>query len=642
MHIGIYSNRMGTVPVSTACDRAKLACDGIKSSYSSCYDYYSPEIQNDTERKQYILSNLDRAIEERWIAVYYQPIIRTVSGRVCDEEALARWIDPERGFLPPSEFIPYLEDAGLIYKLDLYVLERVLEKMKYQKDAGLSVVPHSVNLSRSDFDACNIVEEVRRRVDDSGFDRNMITVEITESTLSSDFEFMSAQVRRFQSLGFPVWMDDFGSGYASLDALQSIKFNLLKFDMSFMRKLDEGENGKIILTELMRMAYSLGMDTVCEGVEKEAQVQFLHEIGCSKIQGYYFSKPIPLDAIMERYQTGRQIGYENPEQTGYFETIGRLNLYDLSVMNKDEGELRNAFNTIPMGLVEVRGEVTRFSRSNTSYRRFIKRFFHVELGYEGSSFAPYDNSFMVNVVQTCCERGVPSFYDEQMPDGSVVHSFARRVGIDPVTGTVAVVIAVLSITAPDENTTYADIARALAADYYNIYYVDLDTDRFIEFTSPVGREELALERHGEHFFDQVKRDTMTRIYEEDRETFLSGFSKQKIVEELDRQGVYTAPYRILDTGSPTYVNMKITRMQGGNRIILGVSIIDSQMKQQEEAKKLLQEKVSLGRIAALSPNYLVLYTVDPVTGHYTQYNRMWFWILQRPSRRRIWSITCAS
>ena len=620
VHIGIYSNRMGTVPVSTACDRAKLACDGIKSSYSSCYDYYSPEIQNDTERKQYILSNLDRAIEERWITIYYQPIIRTVSGCVCDEEALARWIDPERGFLPPSEFIPYLEDAGLIYKLDLYVLERVLEKMKYQKDAGLSVVPHSVNLSRSDFDACNIVEEVRRRVDDSGFERKMITVEITESTLSSDFEFMCAQVRRFQSLGFPVWMDDFGSGYASLDALQSIKFNLLKFDMSFMRKLDEGENGKIILTELMRMAYSLGMDTVCEGVEKETQVQFLHEIGCSKIQGYYFCKPIPLDAIMERYQTGRQIGYENPEQTGYFETIGRLNLYDLSVMNKDEGELRNAFNTIPMGLVEVRGEVTRFSRSNTSYRRFIKRFFHVELGYEGSSFAPYDNSFMVNVVQTCCERGVPSFYDEQMPDGSVVHSFARRVGIDPVTGTVAVVIAVLSITAPDENTTYADIARALAADYYNIYYVDLDTDRFIEFTSPVGREELALERHGEHFFDQVKRDTMTRIYEEDRETFLSGFSKQKIVEELDRQGVYTATYRILDTGSPTYVNMKITRMQGGNRIILGVSIIDSQMKQQEEAKKLLQEKVSLGRIAALSPNYIVLYTVDPVTGHYTLYN----------------------
>ncbi|MBQ9632465.1 MAG: hypothetical protein IJV04_06085, partial [Lachnospiraceae bacterium] len=150
--------------------------------------------------------------------------------------------------------------------------------------------------------------------------------------------------------------------------------------------------------------------------------------------------------------------------------------------------------------------------------------------------------------------------------------------------------------------------------------MDLDTEKFIEYTSPVGGEELAMERHGEHFFEAVQRDTMTRIYEEDRETFLAGFSKQKIIEELDRQGVYNATYRLIDNGAPMYVNMKITRMRGGNKIILGVSIIDSQMRQQEEAKRLLQEKTALGRIAALSPNYIVLYTADPVTGHYTQYN----------------------
>jgi hypothetical protein len=340
------------------------------------------------------------------------------------------------------------------------------------------------------------------------------------------------------------------------------------------------------------------------------------------VQGYYFSKPIPLEAIMKRYRAGRQIGYENPEQSKYFETIGRLNLYDLSVMNKGEGggELRNAFNTVPMGLIEIRDGATRFVRSNASYRRFIKRFFHVDLSVEGSSFANFDSSFMLNIVKTCCEKGGVSLYDEQMPDGSVLHSIARKVGTDPVTGSDAVVIAVLSITAPDEGATYADIARALAADYYNIYYVDLDTDRFIEYSSPVGKEELALERHGEDFFNAARKDTMTRIYEEDRETFLAGFSKQKIIEELDRQSVYTATYRIVDKGFPMYVNMKITRMQGGNRIILGVSIIDSQMKQQEEAKRLRLERLSLGRIAALSPNYIVLYTVDPVTGHYTQYN----------------------
>ena len=620
VHIGIYSNRMGLVPVSTACDRAKIACDSIKHIYSSCYNYYSPEVRDDAEKRQYILSNLDRAISERWITVYYQPIIRAVSGKVCDEEALARWIDPERGLLSPADFIPYLEEAGLIYKMDLYVLERVLEKMEYQKSAGLHIVPHSVNLSRSDFDACDVVEEVRRRVDASDISRHMITIEITESTLSSDFDFMKEQVRRFQSLGFPVWMDDFGSGYSSLDALQSIKFNLLKFDMSFMKKLDEGDNGRIVLTELMRMANSLGMDTVCEGVEKDDQVKFLYEIGCSKVQGYYFSKPIPIDEIMERYRYGRQIGYENPDESGYFDTIGRLNLYDLSVISKEEGDLHNAFSTTPMGLIEVKGDCTRFVRTNPAYREFVKRFFHFDLGFEGSSFAPYDSSFMENVVKTCCERGIPSFYDEQMPDGSVVHSFARRVGVDSVTGCTAVLIAVLSVTAPDEGTTYATIARALAADYYNIYYVDLDTEQFIEYTSPVGGEELAMERHGGHFFEVLQKDTMTRVYAEDRAAFLANFAKKRIIEELERQGVYAASYRIVENGEPFYVNMKITRMQCGKKIIIGISNIDAQMKQLEDEKKLLQEKAALGRIAALSPDYIVLYTVDPVTDRYTQYS----------------------
>lgn len=620
VHIGIYSNRMGEVPVSTAYDRAKFACDTIKSSFSSDYSFYRPELRDDAEKRQYVLANLNRAIREGWITVYYQPIVRTVSGRVCDEEALARWIDPERGFLSPAEFIPYLEDAGQIYKLDLYVLERVLEKMKFQKDAGLHIVPHSINLSRSDFDSCDVVEEVRRRVDAAGLGREMITVEITESTFSRDVEFMKEQVRRFQSLGFQVWMDDFGHGYSSLNLLQSIKFDLLKFDMGFMKKMDDGGSGKILLTELMRMATLLGMDTLCEGVETDNQVEFLYEIGCSKLQGYYYCKPIALDAIMERYRAGRQIGYENPDESAYLETIGRLNLYDLNILSSGEGDRLNAFDTIPMGIIEVRGDSTRFVRSNQAYRDFIKKFVHLDLTYEGTAFVKYNASFMVNVVKTCCEKGLLSFYDEQMPDGSVVHSFARRVGTNPVTGSVAVAIAVLSITPPNEGTTYASIARALAADYYNIYYVDLDTDRFIEYSSPVGGEELAMERHGRHFFDAVQKETMTRIYEADREAFLEGFSKQKIIEELDRQGVYNATYRLIDSGVPVYANMKVTRMQGGNKIILGISIIDSQMKQQEEAKRLRQEKASLGRIAALSPNYIVLYTVDPVTGHYTQYN----------------------
>jgi EAL domain-containing protein (putative c-di-GMP-specific phosphodiesterase class I) len=193
----------------------------------------------------------------------------------------------------------------------LYVLEQVLEKMKKQAETGISVVPQSVNLSRMDFESCDIVEEIRRRVDAAGFDRGMITVEITESVIGRDFDFMKEQVARFRALGFPVWMDDFGSGYSSLDVLQQIHFDVIKFDMRFMEHFDSDE-AKIILTELMKMAIGLGTETVCEGVETKEQVEFLREIGCTRIQGYYYSRPLPFEEIVSLFGKGTALEYENP------------------------------------------------------------------------------------------------------------------------------------------------------------------------------------------------------------------------------------------------------------------------------------------------------------------------------------------
>ena len=380
VRIGIYTLRMEDVPVSTAFDRAKFACDAIRNTYGSSFNYYRKAFGEDVVRRQYVLENLDRAIEEGWIQVYYQPIVRGVNGRVCDEEALARWIDPVMGFLSPADFIPFLEEAKLIYKMDLCVLEQVLEKIRILKEANLHIVPQSINLSRSDFDSCDIVEEIRRRVDDAGVGRDKITIELTESIIGRDFEFIRKQIERFRDLGFSVWMDDFGSGYSSLDVLQSVKFDLVKFDMSFMKRLDEGEDGKIILKELMKMANALGLDTVCEGVEKEEQAHFLKEIGCAKLQGYYYLKPISLEKIIERYNLGIQIGFENPDESEYFDTLGKVNLYDLSFLaNKDD--LKNTFDTVPVGIMEVleKGAKAKYIRSNPAFREFAKRAFGFDL-----------------------------------------------------------------------------------------------------------------------------------------------------------------------------------------------------------------------------------------------------------------------
>ena len=623
VRVGVYPWRMGDVPVSTACDRAKFACDALRKTYNSGFNYYNEQMRNSIRSQQYIRANLDKAIAEKWIQVYYQPIVRAATDNVCAEEALARWIDPEEGFLSPADFIPVLEENGLIYKLDLYVLEQVLEKLQADRDDGINQVPHSINLSRSDFDACDMVEEICRRTDAAGIARDRINIEITESMIGSDFGYMKEQIERFRALGFPVWMDDFGSGYSSLDVLQSIRFDLIKFDMSFMQKLDEGENGRIILTELMKLAEAIGVDTLSEGVEKEEQVRFLQEIGCSRLQGFFFSRPLPLEQVQKWHREQTEARYEDPADSSYYNAIGRVNLFDLTAIASEEGDgFENFSNTIPMTVLEVGEDTFRYIRSNEAYKSFIQRFFRMDLPETETHFRRRPEgegtSFADSLMQ-CREKKNRMFLDELMPDGSLVHSFLRKISTNKKTGKAAIAVAVLSVTPPDEGATYAGIARALAADYYNLYYVDLETDKFIEYTSRVGEEALAVERHGEDFFAACMQDCERRICAEDREFFLASFSREKIIRELDEQGVFTLTYRLIDTGSPMYVNMKITRMRPGRRyIIMGISVIDTQMKEQDRLESVQKQRDLLARIMSLTEGYLSLYSVDPVTGAYIQ------------------------
>jgi len=301
VRVGIYLDNSGSLAVSTLCDRAKYACDTLRKRVDSSFRYFNDDMLQKSEGTQYIITNLTRALNSGWVEVYYQPIISAQSKCVCDEEALARWIDPVHGMISPADFVPVLEDARLIYKLDLYVCDRVLQKLKDHDARGQHSVSASINLSRVDFDTCDIVEEVRRRVDDAGISRDRLTIEVTESVLASDFDYMREQIERFQRLGFRVWMDDFGSGYSSLDVLQSVRFDLIKFDMRFMKGFNTNEKSKIVLRELVKLTKALGIQTVCEGVETAEQVRFLREIGCDKLQGYYFSPPVPLPVLLERY-----------------------------------------------------------------------------------------------------------------------------------------------------------------------------------------------------------------------------------------------------------------------------------------------------------------------------------------------------
>lgn len=448
VRIGVYREALGEVNISTACDRAKAANMENSGAVESVYAYFNEAMLARMERRHYVTTNINRAIREGWIQVHYQPIVRAANGLVCDEEALARWVDPDRGRLAPFEFIPALEDTKLVYKLDLNVLEQTLAKMQRMADAGLYVVPASINLSRSDFEMCDMVEEVRARVDAVGIARNMINVEITETAMGRDFDFMKRQVERFHELGFQVWMDDFGSEYSSLDNLQNLPFDLIKFDMRFMRQFNNNDKSKVILTELTKMALGLGIDTICEGVETQEQVDFLREIGCSKLQGYYFSMPQSFEEILQRYVDGTGIGFENPNESAYFAALGRVNLYDLSsVAHEDEENLHDYFETLPMAVMETSDTEFALVRCNKTYRRFMELLFGMFPFDAPVQYATNNlgGDEFLQALQTC-GRGIEHVWvHETMPGGVVVHTLVRHVATNPISGRVALVVVVLSI-----------------------------------------------------------------------------------------------------------------------------------------------------------------------------------------------------
>ena len=454
VRVGIQLFRGDGEDVASACDRAKYACDITRNSYVSGYTYYNDSMREKAISRQYILENLDRALDEGWIKVYYQPIIRNANGRVSDEEALARWIDPDKGLLSPAEFIPVLEDAKLFSRLDLYMVERILSDFKRKREAGLTLLPVSVNLSRVDFDSCDVVEEIRRRVDDSGLSRRLLTVEITESVVGSDPDFIREQIARFQALGFRVWMDDFGSGYSSLDVLQSIRFDVIKFDIRFMQQFDSTKRSRIVLTELVKMAAGMEIETVVEGVEKREQLDFLCEVGCTKVQGYYYRRPNPLEDILARNQRGEAIPRENPDEQDYYNAIGAFNLYDPTViMDVEEDRYQSFLDAIPMAILEKEDpedRSLRILRCNASFRNFMGRVLGVclpgETELKKHRLQEPPNGGLKETLARCTANGNWVLIGEKKGKaGYSAHAFVRQVSQNPVTGAKAYAVVALTI-----------------------------------------------------------------------------------------------------------------------------------------------------------------------------------------------------
>ena len=418
---GIYIvPESGTQNAVRAYDKAKLACESIKKLLSTANCYYTDELGQRERLREHIIESLDDAIVNNYIKVFYQPIIHVVSGRLCGYEGLARWVDPEFGFLSPADFITTLEDARLIHRLDTYMIHKICYDMRDCLSKGLPVVPVSVNLSALDFQMTDMPVIAIQALRETELPHDLINLEITEAALSSENNDVHEVLERFHSAGFEIWMDNFGSKYSSLNILEEVDIDLLKVDMRFLENFHTSSRSRAILKNIMNMAKEIGIRTLMEGVEDEVVLEFLRQTGCEKAQGYLFGKPAEISDLRHL-----ELNPEPKEIRSYYDAIGNVNLLSQTPLKtgwseEDSKPTVSDFNGIPLAIVEFNGKDFKFLMSNRSFNNVFKA-----LGVDGKDTPNeiFNNSMLQfalkihNAAQQCINEGIEIVRDFVTSEG---------------------------------------------------------------------------------------------------------------------------------------------------------------------------------------------------------------------------------
>ncbi|MBP5433524.1 EAL domain-containing protein [Ruminococcus sp.] len=284
------------IKAMNAFDHVRQALKDIGKDMNVICRFYSDERDGELLTERHIIESFEEAMEKKMIRVFYHPIICTKTLKIYAIEALARWIDPLRGMISPGEFIPVLSRYHLLYKLDLYMVEQVCREFEVRKKSGLPLIPVTVNISAQDFDYVDVPGKLRKILEEYGIDSDNIIVEITEQDIAKGTDSFKKQLCSIRENGYRLWIDDFGSGYSSLNVLGQYDIDRIKFDMAFLRHIDDN-NGKNrrIMKAIVNMCRELEIHTLAEGVETESQLEFLQEIECELAQGFYFSYPKPIE-----------------------------------------------------------------------------------------------------------------------------------------------------------------------------------------------------------------------------------------------------------------------------------------------------------------------------------------------------------
>ena len=633
---------------TVAMDHARDAIKWLGNDLNRVCHFYTQVAKEYEWNQRYIIDSFDRALKEGWIKVYYQGISRTKTGKSTAFEALARWVDPVRGVLSPAAFIPALEKYHLLHRLDLFMAEQVCRDMPLREQRGLPVLPVTVNFAAQDFDYEDIPARLNQIYNQYcpalHPEQKYLIVEITEQDMAKAKERFHEQLRRLRELGFRVWLDDFGSGYSSLNAFSRFEVDLIKFDMDLLQNLDDhnGANRRI-MNAMVQVARELGIHTLAEGLETERQRAFLQEIGCELAQGYLYHRPEPLEQALADFPAGGTAeSFETPDER---ELLSKKwfdeSEHSLAVIEQFGDHMPGAFF---ISRADNSGELLYANRS-------LWKLYGCDSLAEFTAFSGLNLRGMVHpedqtaIFSTVEKRAKGYMQDTDYLEYRIIRKDGEVRWVDEYNYFVHselhedVFYVFLSDTtearqrAEAEKVLRASVIEALTRVYASVWIIhDLESQRLELFRSDerLAYMEPALKAaRVERYYDGLVFFS-GMIVEEDRAAFLEAVKPENVEKNTRDRRVYSVPFRrILEEGGFRYYRLEFSRLDlnnGEKTIVAGIKDIDEEVRREQALQQslklrsavieaLTQVYDSVWIIKDLSTQHFELFRVDKTLAH---------------------------
>ncbi len=636
LRMGVYENADKSLDIERRFDRAKSAADTVRNSFTKTISIYDETLHQRELYAEQLIEDFHSAIEQRQFAVYYQPKfdVRPEIPVLASAEALVRWKHPRFGMISPGVFIPLFEENGLIQELDYYVWRTAAAQIRDWKDRlGLSV-PVSVNVSRIDMYDPNLIETLKAILEENGLSSSDILLEITESAYTQDSEQIIEIVNHLRMLGFRIEMDDFGTGYSSLNMISTLPIDALKLDMQFIRNAFSDRKDTRLLEVILDIADYLAVPVIAEGVETEEQLNALKTMGCDLVQGYYFSRPVP----PEEYEQ-------------FIEQRKRMLLTELKPDARPSRMREQGFGKIAYALSRGFESIYYVDIETNHYVEFGAdgRYENLQIERSGADFFADTQQNLMRVVYGADQQRVALLLQKETLLSQLIGTqpfiMTYRLLIDgkPMYYSLKAVKAsthddhhiVIGVSNVDQQVRqtqaepirnpldFGSLAQSLSADLESLYYVDIETGNYMEFTAHGPYEQLELQLDGKDFFGDCQRNIPKVIYSEDRLHVSEALSREKLLMTLQTQRICALIYRLVIADKPVYYRLKAAYAEGtdNRHLVIGVCNIDGQTTDEQHSESLRRNKLIFEQIAqALLQDYFSIYYVDLKTDRFIEYS----------------------